>query len=250
MRKGIWSAAAVVGLLSAASVFVIGPGVRAADTKVTMKDQLIFEPADITVPVGGSVVWHNDGGIQHDAKAEDGSFSIPMVDPGKDSQPVSFKTPGDFQYYCTVPGHKSAGMVGTVHVGAASTTPTTVAPTTTTQPAGGATTTTAPGQTTTTTRAGASGAGQSTTTTTAPAAGGATSTTLAPAATPTSAPESAGGSAAANAAAPGSEEAAADSSEGAQDHKKVKNSPIGIAFAAVSTLLLVGIAGKLLASKP
>src|SRR5207253_2860974 len=123
MRKRIWSAAALVGLLSAVAVLLIGPGVRAADTKVAMKD-LYFEPADITVPVGGSVVWHNDGGSQHDAKAEDGSFSTPMVDSGKDSQPITFKTPGDVRYYCTVPGHKSAGMVGTVHVGG-STTPTT-----------------------------------------------------------------------------------------------------------------------------
>jgi uncharacterized cupredoxin-like copper-binding protein len=24
--------------------------------------------------------------------------------------------PGDYQYYCSIPGHKEAGMVGTIHV--------------------------------------------------------------------------------------------------------------------------------------
>ncbi|MCA1844368.1 MAG: hypothetical protein LC792_14500, partial [Actinobacteria bacterium] len=98
MRKGMWSAAALAGLLSAVVVMLLGPAVRAADTKVAMTDELTFEPSDITVPVGGTVVWHNDGGIQHDAKADNGSFSIPMVDPGKDSKAVTFSTPGDIKY--------------------------------------------------------------------------------------------------------------------------------------------------------
>ena len=111
MRKGMWSTAAFAGLVSAVVILLFGPAVRAAETKVAMKDELTFEPADITVPVGGTVVWHNDGSIQHDAKADNGSFSVPLVDPGKDSKPVTFSTPGDITYYCTVPGHKSAGMV-------------------------------------------------------------------------------------------------------------------------------------------
>jgi plastocyanin len=250
----MWSTAALVGLLSGVAVLLIGPGVRAAETKVSMKDDLTFEPADITVPVGGAVVWHNDGGSgPHDAKAEDGSFGTPMVDPGTDSVPITFKTPGEFKYYCSVPGHKQAGMVGTVHVGSASTPPTTVAATTTTRAASpGATTTTAAGPTTTTTRAGATAAGQSTTTTTAPAAGGATSTTQAPSLTPTSAPEGAGATNSTPAAGNPDEAAGEHSSGGGAQKKneKEKNSPIGIAFASVSTLLLVAIAGKLLASKP
>ena len=247
MRKGIWSAATAIVLLSGAGLVLWGPAVRAADSTVAMKDELAFEPADVTVPVGGSVVWHNDGGVQHDAKADDGSFSTPMVDPGKNSQPITFRTPGDFKYFCTVPGHKAAGMVGTIHVGAAST-PTTGATTTTTQaPGGGPTTTAAAGQSTTTTTKAAAGA--STTTTTAAGAGGATTTTVpqAQSVTPTSAPD--GGSTSTTIQG-GGEAAEGGHGSGGGSHDDSKSSPIGIAFAAVSTLLLGGIAGKLLMHKP
>src|SRR5262245_26287223 len=120
MRKGMWSAAALVGLLSGAAVLLIGPAVRAADNVVSMTDDLSFEPKDITVPVGGAVTWHNDSSVQHDAKADDGSFSSPMLDKGKEFS-FTFKAPGTFSYKCTVPGHASAGMTGKVIVGAAST---------------------------------------------------------------------------------------------------------------------------------
>jgi hypothetical protein len=50
----------------------------------------------------------------------------------------------------------------------------------------------------------------------------------------------------------GQEAAGEHSSEGGAQNKKEKekHSPIGIAFASASTLLLTAIAGKLLASKP
>jgi plastocyanin len=249
MRKGIWLAAAVVVLLSG-GIAMSSPAVQAADNRVAMKDQLKYDPAEITIPAGSAIVFHNDGSIQHDAKAEDGSFGTPLLDPGAEKS-VTFTKTGDIKFFCSVEGHKSAGMTGVVHVTAAGSTPTTAvtsSTTTTTAAATGATTTTAPGQTTTTTRAGANAAGQSTTTTTAPAAGGATSTTQAPSVTPTSAPEG-GGSTATTAAASPEEAEAGHASEGAQK-KNEKNNPVGIAFALVSTLLLMGIAGKLLASKP
>jgi plastocyanin len=244
MRKGMWSAAALVGLLSGVAVLLIGPGVRAADTKVGMTDQLTFVPDKITVAPGTTVVWHNDGNIQHDVKAKDGSFdSKGLIDPGKEFK-FTFNTPGKkFEYYCSP--HQGAGMIGTVTVSDGSTTPT--APTATTTETTATTATTAPGQAaTTTTTAKAAGASSTTSTT---AAGGATTTTLAPAATPTSAPEAATTTTAAPA---GGEDAAADHNGEGTEHtkKKHKNSPIGIAFASVSTLLLVAIAGKLLASKP
>jgi plastocyanin len=249
MRKGIWSATAFVVLMSGAGAFLTVSGALAADNnKVTMKDQLMFDPDNITVQVNTPVVFHNGGNIQHDAKAEDNSFTVPLLDPGKEHTITPTKV-GDIKYYCTVEGHKAAGMVGTIHVTAASSTP---APPASPTPGPGETSTTATtavGATTTTTRAGATGAGQSTTTTTAPAAGGATSTTQAPSVTPTSAPET-GGVTPATGAGDATEQAGEEHATKNASEKKQKNSPIGIAFAAVSTLLLAAIAGKLLASKP
>jgi plastocyanin len=245
MRKGMWSAAAVIVLLSVAGVVPWGSTVQAAD-QIVMTDQLTYEPGEVTVPVGATVVWHNDSSVQHDAKAEDGSFSSPLLDKGKDFS-FTFKTPGDVKFYCTVPGHKSAGMTGVVHVGAAST-PTTAATTTTTRPGSTATTTvtTVPGQAATTTTTAKNGAAGSTTTTTAAVANGATTTTLAPSTTPTSAPEAAGETTTTN----HNGEEAAEGGHGGGSKDDDKSSPIGIAFAVLSTLLLGGVAGKLLLSKP
>jgi plastocyanin len=237
-------------VLSGAAALFMGPAVQAAET-VTMgsdaePNEFKFFPAEITVPVGSTVVWRNLSDIPHDTTAKDNSFGSEQLAKGQDFS-FTFKTPGEVAYYCSVPGHEGAGMKGLIKVtGAGGGTPTT-ATTPTTQ--GGPATTAATGASTTTTAAAAPG-GSSTTTTTA-AAGGATTTTLAPGVTPTSAPEAAETTTTTAAAHGTGEEAAADdhSSEGGQEKSKKKNSPIGIAFASVSTVLLAGIAGKMLASK-
>lgn len=245
MRKGIWSAAAVfVLLVSGAGVF--WGGARAlADSKVTMDDsdsdalKWHFAPADVSVPVGSTVVWHNGGKQVHTVTADDGkTFSSPNVPEGGEFQ-FKFATAGDFAYHCD----PHPWMKAVIHVTGASA-PTTAATTATTQPGTATTATTAaPGQPTTTTAAGAS-----TSSTTATTAAGATTTTAAAAAvTPTSAPDSA--SSTTTTTAPASQ--SAEGADGPGKHSKdEKSSPIGIAFAAVSTLLLAAVSAKLLASKP
>lgn len=262
MRKGMWSAAALVTLV-AAGILVGAPTLRAADSRVAMgssDEPLKFLPAEISVPVGGTVQWFNDTEIQHDVSADDGSFdSKGLLGKGQKYE-FTFTKAGEFKYFCTP--HKDAGMKGVVKVTSAGT-PTTAPATPTTQ----VTATTVPSQgaptpvtarasgtssttTTTTTRAGSSSGPSSTTTTTAGGAG-VTSTTQAPSVTPTSAPETASETTTTTAAGHASEESAASdhASEGGSERKKKKNSPIGIVFASVSTVLLAAIAGKLLASK-
>lgn len=252
MRKGIWPAAAFV-FLSGAAAFAFGmPGVRAADTRVAMgskSEPLKFLPKEISVPVGATVEWFNETDVQHDVSADDGSFDSKGLLGKGQTYEFKFTKAGDFTYFCTP--HKDAGMKGVVKVTGAGT-PTTVATTPTTQPTATTATTTA-GQASTTTTTAKPAAGASSTTTTAAANGATTTTTLAPGVTPTSAPDVAETTTTTTSAAPGGgEEAAADdqSSEGGHEKKeKKKNSPIGIAFASVSTVLLAAIAGKLLASK-
>lgn len=259
MRKGMWSVAALVLALSAAGVVFGGPGARAADATVRMVEgspsdykTWKFDPVEVTVSVGSTVTWRNEGSQPHDARTDNQEFS-PLLDKGEEHK-FTFNAPGRYEYYCKP--HRELGMTGVVIVTGGAT-PTTGATTPTTQPGQATTTTTAKAgpaaaasTTTTTVKNGAAA-----TTTTAPAAG-ATTTTLAPSATPTNAPEPAaaatGETTTTTAAQAGGEEAAADhAGEGGQEKKeKKKNSPIGIAFALVSTVLLAAICGKLLASKP
>jgi plastocyanin len=247
----MWSAAAAfVVLLSAAGVVLGIPRATAADSQVKMVEgsqsdytTWRFAPEEITVPVGSTVVWHNDGKQQHTATAKDGSFDSPYLNTGETFQ-FKFSVPGDVKYVCKP--HESLGMVGVVHVtGAAPTTPATTA---TTQPASSATTaTTAVGSASTTTTTAKAGSGSSTTTTATTAAGGSTTTTLAPALTPTSAPDSASSTTTTTTAAGSSGEGAQAARKGS---KNDKSSPVGIAFAAVATLLLGAVSVRLLASKP
>jgi plastocyanin len=244
MRKALWSAAALVAL-SGFAILMVGPA-QAADTSVNMVDGpgdptkvWKFEPAEITIPAGTKVTWKNTGDQAHTATADDGSFDSGNISNGGDFSQVIDKS---VTYQCT----PHPWMKGKITVSGA--TPTTAS--TPTTAAGGTTPTTAaaPGSTTTTTTAKAAAGGSTTTTT---AGGGVTSTTQAPSVTPTSAPET-GGVTTTTAAAAGGGEEAAGGGHGSEEPKgkaNDKSSPIGIAFAAVSTLLLLGISGKLLASK-
>jgi plastocyanin len=239
MRKALWSAAALLVI-----ALSWGPGAQAATTQVaagSSNEPLKFTPADITVPVGGMVEWKNETDFQHDVKADDGSFNSDGFLNKGEKFSFTFSKAGDFKYFCTP--HKDAGMVGVVHVTGGAT-QTTAASTTTT--VGGSTTTTAGGGSTTTTTAKAAAGGSTTTTT---AGGGVTSTTQAPSVTPTSAPETGGVTTTTAAVGGGAEDAAGGHGSEAPAKDDSKSSPIGIAFVALSTLMLLGISGKLLASK-
>jgi uncharacterized cupredoxin-like copper-binding protein len=54
----------------------------------------------------------NTGVAQHDILIEGTSYGTPLLNPGE-SASFTFNLPaGEYTYYCTVPGHRAAGMVG------------------------------------------------------------------------------------------------------------------------------------------
>jgi plastocyanin len=59
-----------------------------------------FEPADITVPSGTTVVWTNKGEKPHTVTAHDGSFASGTLYPG-DSYQATFYEPGRYTYQCS-----------------------------------------------------------------------------------------------------------------------------------------------------
>lgn len=78
--------------------------------------EFVFTPMEVLLSVGRPVTITvvNKGKVEHDWLAESLGVSIkPVVPPGK-SGSVTF-TPsrrGSFEFHCTVPGHKEAGMKG------------------------------------------------------------------------------------------------------------------------------------------
>ena len=130
-RQGVgrdgWIAVAVAIALAAVVTAVVGVGfsMRAID-EAEAKDsagggavtvevelgELYVKPSSIDVPAGGTVTLmvHNAGTMAHDLKLN-GETGTMMLAPGESEEitlgPISATT----QAWCTVPGHKEAGMV-------------------------------------------------------------------------------------------------------------------------------------------
>ena len=91
-------------LLSAALLLLVMPSAGAQQEQqgvvpVSAYDGY-FEPADITVPSGTTVVWTNEGALPHTVTAHDGSFASGTLYPG-DSYAVTFYGPGTYTYQCS-----------------------------------------------------------------------------------------------------------------------------------------------------
>ena len=79
---------------------------------------LAFVPTTLTAPAGKvTLVLTDDSAIQHSiAIKASGDVPGQVVNQGQTSTTTATLTPGTYQYYCTVPGHAAAGMVGTLTV--------------------------------------------------------------------------------------------------------------------------------------
>lgn len=77
-----------------------------------------FRAPDIQVRPGTTVTWTNDGRNEHDVLPVEGDawgVEVEEFQPG-DSYQHTFSEPGVYDYYCSIHGTTTAGMVGTVVV--------------------------------------------------------------------------------------------------------------------------------------
>lgn len=105
-----------ISLLIIATVLVIfTSNARGATFTVGMRGS-VFDPIELTINAGDTVLWINDDITEHTVTSLDGLFD--SSDMSTDDQfSYKFNTVGDFGYYCVIHGF---GMGGTVHVMAAS----------------------------------------------------------------------------------------------------------------------------------
>jgi plastocyanin len=98
-------------------------GSQAAATMINVietefKVQLPAEPG--LKPGRFTFVVQNAGKIQHDLAISGGSVAgpskTPLLDPGKSAKLTVSLQAGNYTLYCTVPGHKQAGMVAKLAV--------------------------------------------------------------------------------------------------------------------------------------
>jgi plastocyanin len=150
MRRGIRLTVAVLALAAPATGLALGqPVLAAGGTQVLMVDNepdltnWHFEPAEVTVPAGSTVVWHNKGKEEHSVTADNKSFDSGYKPKGGNYQ-RTFTRPGTYAYHCA----PHPWMTGVVRVVAAA--PAAPVPTTATSSAPSTTVTTAAPTTTTT----------------------------------------------------------------------------------------------------
>jgi uncharacterized cupredoxin-like copper-binding protein/mono/diheme cytochrome c family protein len=88
----------------------------AAEQVVTAFD-IYFEPKEVTIPAHTDVTFTlpNDGAAPHDFSIDELGIAVSLP-PGETQQVVINAPPGTYEFYCNVPGHKEAGMVGTLIV--------------------------------------------------------------------------------------------------------------------------------------
>ena len=101
---------------------------RGMPATVTMTDSLRFEPSQVTVPAGTTVLWRNASAVEHTVTADPtraGTASNVRLPDGTDpfeseglSQGQTFArqltVAGEYRYVCRI--HEGAGMVGIVTV--------------------------------------------------------------------------------------------------------------------------------------
>lgn len=78
--------------------------------------EMAFAPDAIAVEAGDvEVVLHNDGTTLHDLRIEDQQF-IMEAKAGETTTSNVTLEPGRYQLFCSLPGHRDAGMTGVLEV--------------------------------------------------------------------------------------------------------------------------------------
>jgi uncharacterized cupredoxin-like copper-binding protein len=79
--------------------------------------EMRYEPDRIAVAAGAvSVVLHNVGIVRHDLRIEKRPQLLLEAEPGKTASATWQLPKGRYRIYCSIPGHRAAGMEGILEV--------------------------------------------------------------------------------------------------------------------------------------
>ena len=117
----------LIALFAAASLMLAacggnGNGDDAADgngaTSITIiGTEFEFDPADVTIAADTPVeiILDNQGVVEHDWTIDELGVEI-YADAGETVSGTVTAAAGTYEVYCSIPGHREAGMVGTLTV--------------------------------------------------------------------------------------------------------------------------------------
>jgi uncharacterized cupredoxin-like copper-binding protein len=93
------------------------PAASGSKTEVVGKE-FSYEPAKLTLKAGqpATVVLKNTGSIEHDITVADAGFKLTVAGSNTGEKTLTMAKPGTYEMYCSVAGHKEAGMKGEITV--------------------------------------------------------------------------------------------------------------------------------------
>jgi Cu-Zn family superoxide dismutase len=93
-------------------------GSGAAEPITVTAHDIFFDPKEITIPADTDVtiIIPNEGAALHDFVIDELGIDAGDIPPGETVEVVINAPAGEYEYYCSVPGHKAAGMLGTLVV--------------------------------------------------------------------------------------------------------------------------------------
>lgn len=94
---------AMAGLVFAVSA------AQAATIEVKV-DNFVFNPQQVTVKAGDTVIWTNHDDIPHTVTSKTGVFRSKALDTD-DKFSFTFATPGSFAYFCALHPHMTGSIV-------------------------------------------------------------------------------------------------------------------------------------------
>jgi plastocyanin len=97
-----------------------GGGASTVDVSAAADGSLAFDQTDLTTKAGAVTInFDNPATLTHDVKVEDSSGAelggTDLVSQGDATATVDLQ-PGTYTFFCSVPGHREAGMEGTLTV--------------------------------------------------------------------------------------------------------------------------------------
>ena len=72
--------------------------------------RFVFDPVEVEIQAGDSVVWSNADVAPHTATAEDGGWDTGRLKKGEDGR-ITFEEPGEYPYFCAYHPHMKGRVV-------------------------------------------------------------------------------------------------------------------------------------------
>jgi plastocyanin/mono/diheme cytochrome c family protein len=94
------------------------PGAPQAAVTINAEDSLSWSPDKVTVKPGDTIAVVPTTGLEHDFVVDELGINE-MLPPGGDTVMITIPEdakPGDYTFYCSIPGHRESGMEGTLTI--------------------------------------------------------------------------------------------------------------------------------------